>query len=94
MSKMVSSLVERGLLTRTQDPENRRLVRIEITPEGEEIFLTVLGRVQRRIAEWLVPISSEERETIVQALERLVTLFAAEGEVRQHLPLPIVTDIP
>lgn len=92
MSKMISGLVDKGLLTRQQDPRNRRLVRIELTPEGEHLYLTIVGRVQRRIAELLAGLKPEERHTIAQVLECLAALFASEGELRQHLPLPTVVE--
>ncbi|HYN88954.1 MAG TPA: MarR family transcriptional regulator [Ardenticatenaceae bacterium] len=92
MSKMISGLVDKGLLTRQQDPENRRLVRIALTPEGEQLYLDILSRVQRRIAELLAGLAPGHRHSIVQALETLAELFAAEGEVRQHLPLPVDTE--
>ncbi|HBY95657.1 MAG: MarR family transcriptional regulator [Ardenticatenaceae bacterium] len=92
MSKMISGLVSKGLLTRQQDPQNRRLVRIELTPEGERLYLDIIGRVQRRIAELLGDLKSEERATIVQVLECLAALFESRGEVRQYLPLPTVVE--
>lgn len=92
MSKMISGLVDKGLLTREQDPENRRVVRIELTSEGERLYLAIVSRVRRRIAERLERLKPEERATTVQVLECLAALFASREEVRQHLPLPTVVE--
>jgi DNA-binding MarR family transcriptional regulator len=88
MSKMVTGLVEKGILTRTQDPANRRLVRINLTPEGESLYLQIMSRVQQRLARLLRGLSQEDRAAIVRALECLAEVVAPEGEVRQRLPLP------
>lgn len=88
MSKMVSALVDKGLITREPDPSNRRAVVIRLTGAGDRLYLTVLARLQKRIADELAPLNDDERDELIRTLERLADLFSPSGEVRQHLHLP------
>lgn len=88
MSKMVTSLVEKGLLTREPDPSNRRAVIITLTPAGDELYLTTLGNLQRRLAQEIASFSDAQRDDLVGWLETLARVFLQFGEIRQHLPLP------
>lgn len=92
MSKMVSSLVDKGLITREPDPSNRRAVIIRLTEEGDTLYLRVLSNLQQRIAQDLVQLAPEEREDIIRALETLAAVMFNRGEIRQHLHLPIGED--
>ena len=88
MSKMVSSLVDKGLVTREPDPANRRAVIIRLTPEGDRLYLEVLSQLQRQLASDLAGLSHDERAMIVNSLELLADIIPSSGEIRQHLPLP------
>lgn len=93
MSKMVSSLVDKGLLTREPDPSNRRAVIIRLTEDGDSLYLRVLYSLQQRIARDLVDLSPDDRAEIVSALETLAAVMFNRGEIRQHLHLPIAEEI-
>jgi DNA-binding MarR family transcriptional regulator len=88
MSKMVSSLVEKGLITREPDPANRRAVIIRLTDAGDKLYLQVLTKLQQHIAQDIAKLTPDERATIVNSLELLANAVSSAGEVRQHLPLP------
>lgn len=87
MSKMVQCLVNRELVTRTPDPENRRAICITVTPAGERIYLAILTRLQHRVSELLATLSPEQQTAALEILECLADAFADVGEVRQHLEL-------
>lgn len=88
MSKMVTSLVEKGLITREPDPNNRRAVIIHLTPAGDELYLKTLGGLQRRLAQELTRLDDRQRTELVGYLEALSEIMTNWGEIRQHLPLP------
>ncbi len=88
MSKMVTSLVDKGLLTREPDPANRRAVIITLTDAGDALYLSTLGMLQRRLAHELTSFNDKQREELVQWLETLAEILLKFGEIRQHLPLP------
>lgn len=87
MSKMIQCLVNRELVTRVPDPDNRRAIRITLTPAGEELYGTILAGLQQRLTPLLSDIKPDEQESVLETLERLSDVFADVGEVRQHLQL-------
>lgn len=92
MSKMVSSLVDKGLITREPDPSNRRAVIIQLTPEGDRLYLEVLSNLQRRLARDLTHLTTQQRAELVSSLELLGEVMSRVGEIRQHLPLPLTLE--
>lgn len=88
MSKMVTSLVEKGLITREPDPTNRRAVIIHLTPTGDELYISTMGGLQRRLAHELRLMSDTQRAELVGYVEALAEIMLNWGEIRQHLPLP------
>lgn len=92
MSKMVSSLVDKGLITREPDPSNRRAVIIHLTEEGESLYLEVLAKLQRSIARDVERLTQPQQEAVVSSLEVLAEVMTSQGEVRQHLPLPNILE--
>lgn len=67
MTRTVAGLVERGLVTRTDDPLDGRQVFISLTAEGSSL----LGENRRRRDAWMATrlrgISADEREVLVKA---------------------------
>lgn len=41
MTRVVAQLVKRGHVTRRQDPADRRIVRVEITPQGKAVVAAI-----------------------------------------------------
>ncbi len=87
MSKMVRTLVERGWVHRSTAPHNRRLLVLTLTPAGEALYLDILARLERRVAQMVHQLSPERRTLVADVLECLAEVFADVGEVRQKLPL-------
>ncbi|HWF54672.1 MAG TPA: MarR family transcriptional regulator [Solirubrobacteraceae bacterium] len=75
MSLLVQRLEKRGLVARTDDPEDRRACRIAITTAGEQ---TLRGRAEAR-SRWLSArlqrLDDAERATLVAALAQLDALL-------------------
>jgi len=78
MSRTVSVLVERGWVTRTGDPEDRRRVQVRITDEGWAVFDGLRARAQARLAARLAVLTAEEREQVLAGLEVLEKAFTTE----------------
>ncbi len=70
-SQMLDRLVQQGLVHRTEDPEDRRAKRIQLTERGHEI---IHGTVEARM-EWYgnlaASLTSEERKATTAALNIL-----------------------
>lgn len=79
MTRMVDSLVEKGLVERRQDPDDRRIVRVALSRRGREI----VDRLQQTKREFFAAVFSElsddERDTIWKAVKRLDTITEAMG---------------
>ena len=77
MTRTVAALVERGLVTRTDDPLDGRQVFISLTAEG----LLMLHETRRRRDAWMATrlkgITADEREVLVKA-SVILTRVASE----------------
>lgn len=75
MTRMVTSMEETGLLERGGDEDDRRVIRVGITPEGRRTLERIRSLKTAYIARQVVRLSDEERAgmaTVVALLERLV----------------------
>ncbi|MDD4984485.1 MAG: MarR family transcriptional regulator [Dehalococcoidales bacterium] len=68
---IVDRLVEQGLVTRRDNPEDRRVSVLQITPEGEAIISALRERKSSIMKEILEHLSAEELSRIVEALTGL-----------------------
>lgn len=81
-SRLVGTLVEKGLVVREVPPGNRRLALLRLTPEGEALYEALMPEVQeinRRILQALTP---EEMAVLDGLLGRL---HASAESVRRDL---------
>lgn len=71
VARATRKLEENGLLTRTPDPDNRRKLRLFLTPEGEAVVPWVLA-IDREWEDILLSgISEDDRRTLCQILHRM-----------------------
>ncbi len=71
MTRMVEHLVTKGLVQRWQDEQDRRVVRVSLTAEGQQLqrdLVEARRELQQRILE---EIREAERPAILGALEKL-----------------------
>jgi len=77
MTRTVAGLVERGLVTRTDDPLDGRQVFISLTAEG----MSLLSETRRRRDAWMASrlkgMSADEREVLAKATA-ILTRVASE----------------
>lgn len=71
MTRMVDALVEKGLAERSQDPEDRRIVRVATTSRGEETVASLQRGKREFLAAAFAQLSDEERQAIIKALRRM-----------------------
>lgn len=74
-SGLVDRLVRQQLLTRTQDPAERRRMRLELTPEGDARLQRSRGETRSALGATLSGLSAEQLSTIFQALGFLRSVF-------------------
>jgi MarR family transcriptional regulator, 2-MHQ and catechol-resistance regulon repressor len=74
----VDRLARRGLVVRRDDPDDRRVRRVELTPAGRALIEPAFARHAADLDALVQVLGAEERATLVALLRRLGT--AAEGE--------------
>jgi DNA-binding MarR family transcriptional regulator len=75
VSRLVSTLVERGWVQREEDPQDRRQVVLTLTCEGETMWNAMAERSTEHLAAMLDDLSPEEMtamETVLTGLGRVV----------------------
>ncbi len=68
VSRLISTLVERGWVQRESDPDDRRLVVLTLTTEGEAVWNTLAQRSATHLASLLSELTAEERQALDSAL--------------------------
>ena len=80
MSNTVSTLEERGYIRRARSAEDRRVVWIEITPEGRAAYEAMERDMEERIANLLGDLSPDDRDVLERALTLLSNAFESGFE--------------
>ncbi len=76
MSKLIDGLVERGLVGRIPEPDDRRRVALSLTGEGTVLLAVVRDGTQAFLAGLFAEVTADERAAIVQAMKLLAPLFS------------------
>jgi DNA-binding MarR family transcriptional regulator len=71
MTRMVDQLVSKGLVHRRPDKEDRRIVRVQLTAQGQVIRRTLDKALQEFFKQALEAIPEDERPAILHALEQV-----------------------
>ncbi|GAA1427161.1 MarR family transcriptional regulator [Microlunatus lacustris] len=71
MTRIVNGLEERGLVTRTADPQDRRSARVSLTEEGRTILLANRRRRDQWLAVRLAVLDAGERDLLQRCIPLL-----------------------
>ncbi len=69
LSESVDLLVKEGYIERARSKEDRRVVRVNLTPKGEKKVNEITEIVKRHVDEKLKILSDEERESLFRSFE-------------------------
>ncbi len=83
ISRQVDGLVQKELVTRQPDANDRRVTRLELSQRGEGLLQDLEKRAARRVSETLSSLTPAEKEHIVEALNLLQSVFD-ESETHSH----------
>ncbi len=75
---IVDRLVKQGLITRTENPDDRRMLLLRVTKEGEELINRLRERRLGYLNAILKRISLEELETLSFGLKSIIRAIEAE----------------
>lgn len=76
ITKVIGLLHEKGLVDKATDPDDRRFVRVALTPAGEELLERTRARKNAWLARQLATLSDDDRARLAAAtevLDRLTT---------------------
>lgn len=77
-SKLVEGLVQRGLLRREDDPQDRRRVRLTILPKGRAAIDKAYEHTRQFLAARLAHMNEEQRKLVLASLELLENAFTGD----------------
>ncbi|WP_052441712.1 MarR family winged helix-turn-helix transcriptional regulator [Streptacidiphilus anmyonensis] len=83
VSRQVRSLVERGLVERTPDPEDRRGALLSVSPSGLAAFEAFREQRNRELSALMENWAGEDRRELVRLLSRLNDEFARHHTAEQ-----------
>ncbi len=83
LSKIVDGLVNRKFVTRQTARDDRRRMTLALTARGLNALETSRAATRACLAEELAALSDRQRETVVQAMEILRPMFAAQGKAEK-----------
>lgn len=69
---VVDRLERRALMQRNPDPDDRRVRRLALTPDGHALLTAVLPAMRRAQDRILAPLQADDRRRFMQLLDRLV----------------------
>ncbi|MCS0498385.1 MarR family winged helix-turn-helix transcriptional regulator [Protaetiibacter mangrovi] len=72
MSGLVDRAAQRGLLARHPDPDDRRSVRVDITPAGRELAARIYAQLSTELAPLLDRVPEARRAGLAAELEALL----------------------
>ncbi len=68
---LVDRLIQQRLVTRASDPQDRRVVRLELTPAGRRAHLAAVRQARQRVEEALARLTPAQREQVREGLRLL-----------------------
>ena len=76
---VVDRLEAKGFASRDRDAEDRRVVKVRLTPEGKELIGKAPNPVQGKMIYGLRGLKSDELHTIYRSVKRLAEIVEAEN---------------
>ena len=75
ISRKVDALVNKGLVSRVPNPEDRRNLELSLTDDGDHLLSSIFDETHRWMKNQLGSLSNTELETIHQGLQALKKAF-------------------
>lgn len=92
LTRMIDQLEKRGFVSRARDENDRRVVRLALTPRGRGVVEALAPRVMHFWNGLLSGFSHAEVDMLINFLTRLV--LAAEGTARRSSRSPVRSSLP
>jgi DNA-binding MarR family transcriptional regulator len=79
VSRLLDALADDGFVARSGDADDRRVVRVELTPQGAMTLAAAEMAAQRVVLDLLRSLSPEQRRRLAAALADLEAVLDADG---------------
>jgi len=76
---VVDRLVRQGLVLRLSDPNDRRLVKIKLTPQGQSLLQKIFQQRRKTIKELFCQVSDYDRKEYLRILNSIKERILKEG---------------
>ncbi|WP_213809866.1 MarR family winged helix-turn-helix transcriptional regulator [Jeotgalicoccus sp. WY2] len=85
ITKLVNELETKGLVKKTPDKTDKRVIIVKMTDEGYNLLDKYYLKYKRKIAEQLLKVDSKKYELMIDSIKELNTVFkTAVEEVNQE----------
>jgi DNA-binding MarR family transcriptional regulator len=84
ISGLLDGLEKDGLIERRPDPEDRRLIRVHLTPAGRSFLDKIRPGYSRWLSSIVEPLDEEERQQLVRLLEKIRTRLGTSAVVGEE----------
>ncbi|GIP21353.1 MarR family winged helix-turn-helix transcriptional regulator [Paenibacillus sp. J22TS3] len=74
ITAIITRLVDRGLIERTRDEDDRRLIYLSLTDRGREVYDKADRKVQDMVSSYLTHFNQDEVESFIGTFEKLARL--------------------
>ncbi len=81
-SRLVDVLISRGMLTREDNPADRRRVKLDVTAHGLGILETSRRGTLTYLTGKIASLSAEDKEVIVKAMKAMRSVFASGAQTQ------------
>lgn len=81
-TRVIEQMVRRNLLERTSSTRDRRIILIQVTPSGEQVYHAFNEAFKRRLERLLGQLTLGERQQLLHLGHRLVDLWSTS--IREH----------
>jgi DNA-binding MarR family transcriptional regulator len=80
ITAMINRMWEKGLIERTRDENDRRVVYLTLTNRGNELFLKTEQRIHKLVESLITKFDQTEIEQFIQTFEKLNQLLQESNE--------------
>lgn len=75
VSKAVDVLVKKRLVSRQQDPSDRRYIPLVLTDEGQSVMSSIFDETERWLTERFACLTTAELESLLQSMDLIQKVF-------------------
>jgi DNA-binding MarR family transcriptional regulator len=82
-TRIVDGLVNANYIERVNDTNDRRVVRVQMTKNGRDVYQAAMAFNKQRISHMLSKFSSEEQSQLLYLMNKLFDSLIAEAEIEK-----------